>query len=368
MSSPTLQCRLSMPLGRFALDVAFESAHRVTGLFGPSGAGKTSLLEAVTGTRASASGLVRLGDQVWLDTERRICLAPEERDIGYVPQAGLLFPHMTARQNLLVGRRRALARGVDFEATFRNAVEVLDVSALLDQPVGVLSGGERQRIALARALCSGPRLLVLDEPLASLDLALQRRLLPFLRRIREEFSVPMLLVSHSPLEISALCDHVLALRDGRIVAEGSPASVLSKAEVLEGSPGESLLSVFEAERAGATETRTLVRLCGSDVTLTVRGSVAVGPGSILVGIPSDAVMLATIRPDHVSAANVVEGRIVRIEERGELAIVQVALTDAQPPLLAELTTASIERLGLEVGTSVFAVIKASSCEILGERR
>lgn len=368
MSTPVLACRVAMPLGRFALDVDFESSHRVTGIFGPSGAGKTSLLEAVTGVRRSVRGRLCLGDQVWLDSERGVCLPPEERDIGYVPQAGLLFPHLTARENLRVGRRRALARGVDFDATFRNAVDVLDVAALLDQPVGVLSGGERQRIALARALCSGPRLLVLDEPLASLDVTLQRRLLRFLRRIREEFSVPLLLVSHSPLEISALCDHVLALRDGRIVAEGRPASVLSRADVLSGSPGEDLLSVFEVEPAGATETRTLVRLVGSSVTLAVRGSVASEPGTVLVGIPSDAVMLATVRPDHVSAANVVHGDIARIDVRGELAIVQVAIAASQPPLLAELTIASIERLGLVLGQPVYAVIKASSCEILGERR
>lgn len=367
MTSPTLRCRLTMPLGRFSLDVAFESAHRVTGLFGPSGSGKTSVLECVTGTRRAARGEIHLGDRVWLDSERGIRLPPEARDIGYVPQSGLLFPHLTARENLLVGKPRARARGVPFEETFRNAVEVLELTAALDQSVLVLSGGERQRVALARALCSGPRLLVLDEPLASLDVALQRRLLPFLRRIRDEFSVPMLLVSHSPLEIKALCDHVLAMRDGRVVAEGTPASVLSRPDVLAGSPGESLLSVFEAERAGATATRTLVRLRGSDVTLTVRGSVAGDPRSMLVGIPSDSVMLATTRPEDISAANVLRGRIVRIDASGELAIVHVELTEAQPPLLAELTVGSIERLGLQVGMPVHAVIKASSCELLCER-
>lgn len=356
-----------MPLGRHTLDVSFESGHHVTGIFGPSGAGKTSLLEAIIGLRGSAVGTVRLDDHVWLDSERGVDLPPEARDIGYVPQAGLLFPHLSAEANIRAGVGRARGRGIDVESTFRNVVSVLELAPLLVQPVTVLSGGERQRVALARALCSGPRLLVLDEPLASLDVALRRRLLPYLRRIREEFSVPMLLVSHSPLEIKALCDDVLALREGRIVARGTPASVLTNPEVIADAHDEAPLSVFEVERASTSSTRTVVRLRGTDVLLTVRGTADEARGSMLVGIPVDAVMLAVERPNGISAANVLAGRIERIDPRGELALVHVRLAPTHPALLAELTQASIERLGLSVGAEVHAVIKASSCELIAER-
>lgn len=365
MSAPLLSVAVRMPLGRFSLDARFSSAHHVTGLFGPSGAGKTSLLEGITGVRRSALGVVRLGELTWLDSERSVYVPPEGRDIGYVPQAGLLFPQLSARENVRLGERRAKRRGLPFERGFANAVDVLELGPLLDQPVSVLSGGERQRVALARALCSGPRLLVLDEPLASLDVALQRRLLPFLRRVREEFSVPMLLVSHSPLEIQALCDHVVAMREGRVVAEGPPSVVLSRPEVIAGASGEGLLSVFEARPSRATGTRSVVRLVDSTVELGVRGYVGDASATVLVGVPSDAVMLATVRPESISAANVLEGTIARIDASGEIAIVHVTIAAGHPSLLAELTMNSVERLGLVPGATVYAVVKASACELVG---
>lgn len=357
----TLACAVTLALGPMTLEVRFESAHHVTGLFGPSGAGKTSLLECIIGLRRAA-GTIRLGDRVFLDDASGVRTPPELRDIGYVPQGGLLFPHLSARANVLTGRRRARARGVDVDRTFASVVDVLGIEGLLDRPVSVLSGGEKQRVALARALCSGPRLLAMDEPLASLDVGLQRRLLPYLRRVRDEFDVPMLLVSHSPLEIQTLCDHVIALREGRIVAEGAPADVLSRPEVLAGSPGEILVSVLDVV---PTDGAACVKLRGTDVTLTVRGAPIRGPS--LVSVPADAVMLAIEEPTGISAANVLEGRIVGIDPCGELAIARVAVADEHPPLLAELTRSSLERLGLMEGLRVFAIVKATACTVFDER-
>ncbi len=362
---PLLSCRVALPLGRFSLAVDFASTQQVTGVFGPSGAGKTSLLEAVIGLRRGAMGRIALGDEVWLDSARGVRLAPEKRDVGYVPQAGLLFPHLTVCGNLAVAERRARARGIDVVGARREIVDVLELGPLLEQPARVLSGGERQRVALARALCSGPRLLVLDEPLASLDVAMQRRLLPFLCRVREAFSVPMLLVSHSPLEINALCDRVLAMQDGVVVSEGRPMDVLSSVSLRAASGPARPCAVFEVEARGHTSSAMQVRLSGSEVVVTVRGRHEdLGP-RMLLSVPADAVILALAPPRELTAANVLAATVTQIDVKRPFAIVHCDLGVGLPPLLSEVTEDSLTRLRIGVGTALHAVFKASSCELVG---
>ena len=184
----TLTVRVQLALDRFDLDIDVTTHQQVTGIFGVSGSGKTSLLETICGLRRNAQGTIRFGEEVWLDTTTRTFVKPEQRHIGYVPQDGLLFPHKNVRQNLLSGSKRAVQNGHPLQETLQLVTDILELSPLLDRSVTTLSGGERQRVALGRAICSGPRLLLLDEPFASLDLALRRKLLPFLRRIRSELS------------------------------------------------------------------------------------------------------------------------------------------------------------------------------------
>ncbi|MEE3178395.1 MAG: ATP-binding cassette domain-containing protein, partial [Verrucomicrobiota bacterium] len=186
------------------MEAEFTGSRRVTGLFGASGSGKTTWLETMAGLRRSARGFIQFGETVWLDSDARIDVPPEQRGIGYVPQDHLLFPHMTVRRNLQSGQQRAAVSGHDFKRMLEDVVDVLELDSLLERGVRELSGGERQRVALGRALCSGPRLLLLDEPLASLDLQLRLRILPFLQRVRDHFDVPMLVVSHNPIELQAL--------------------------------------------------------------------------------------------------------------------------------------------------------------------
>ncbi|MDX1503947.1 MAG: ATP-binding cassette domain-containing protein, partial [Thermoanaerobaculia bacterium] len=187
-----LQIEVRLPLDRYDLEVGLTTRRHVTGIFGSSGAGKTTLLKVVAGLKRRARGRVVLGDAVWLDTDRRIYLPPEDRDVGYVPQEGLLFPHLNVRQNLLAGAKRARRRGRSPRALLADVAELLELGELLDRQVGSLSGGERQRVALGRAICSGPQLLLLDEPLASLDVPLRRRVLPYLRRVRRQLEIPIL--------------------------------------------------------------------------------------------------------------------------------------------------------------------------------
>jgi molybdate transport system ATP-binding protein len=210
---------IHLPLGRWALEMDVELEGNVIAISGPSGAGKTSTLDLIAGLRKPRTAFIALDGAVLEDTAQGRRLAPRERGIGYVPQDGALFPHLSVMGNLRYGSRRA--NGSALFAT-DHVAEVLEIAHLLDGGVGRLSGGEKQRVALARALLSQPRLLLLDEPLASLDEKLKTRGLDLLRRIHAEFAIPMLYVSHAPEEIAAICDQVICLAEGRVTQRGGP--------------------------------------------------------------------------------------------------------------------------------------------------
>jgi molybdate transport system ATP-binding protein len=213
-----------LPLGRFTLELDLELDGQIIAIFGPSGAGKTSTLDLIAGLRRPRAAHIALDGVVLEDTAQGRRLAPQERGIGYVPQDGALFPHLSVIGNLGYGSRRA--NGSALFST-EHVTEVLEIEPLLSGGIGKLSGGEKQRVALARALLSQPRLLLLDEPLASLDEKLKKRGLDLLRRIHAEFAIPMLYVSHSPEEIAAICDHVICLADGRVTECGG-VGILAK--------------------------------------------------------------------------------------------------------------------------------------------
>lgn len=200
---------LRLPLADFTLEVDVELAAPVTGLFGPSGAGKTSLLEVVAGLRRPTTGRVQLHGRVLDDATTRRHLPPERRQVGYVPQDLALFPHLNARANLEFGH----APGSPIPSL--KVVEILELAPLLDRRVHHLSGGEKQRVALGRALLASPAILLMDEPLSSLDQRLRQRVLPYLQAIRREFSIPMIYVSHARDEIEMLCDEVLEIAGGQ---------------------------------------------------------------------------------------------------------------------------------------------------------
>ena len=196
--------------GTFTLAAAVRLEARAAALFGPSGAGKTTILDAIAGLRTPRRGSIVIDDRVLFSSESRINLPAHRRHVGYVPQDVALFPHMNVRRNLLFGRHPGLSPDLD------RVVGMLEIDALVDRRVTDLSGGERQRVAVGRALMSGPSLLLLDEPLAAVDVPLRRRILPYLRRVRDELKIPIVYVSHDRDEIEELADVVVTLEQGRV--------------------------------------------------------------------------------------------------------------------------------------------------------
>ena len=205
--------------GAFTLDIQAQIVSRITALFGPSGAGKTTILDAIAGLRRPERGTIAVGRRALFDGSAGIDLPPHARHVGYVPQDVALFPHMDVRRNVLYGRRE----GQKLELA--TVVATLEIEGLLARTVPELSGGERQRVALARALMSAPELLLLDEPLAAVDVERRRRILPYVERVRDALGVPIIYVTHDADEVRRIADHVIVLDNGVVVRAGDPATV-----------------------------------------------------------------------------------------------------------------------------------------------
>lgn len=225
--NPLLTVSLHVPLKAFTLEVDFAGRAMVTGLFGPSGCGKSTILECIAGLRCvrrfRIQGYIRFKEQTWFDSAAKFHLPPERRQIGFVPQEPLLFPHLSVLGNLTFGTQSPGR----LCSHLREVIDLLEIAPLLHRMPAHLSGGEKQRVSLGRALARNPQLLLLDEPLSALDSALRRRILPFLLRVREAFDLPMLMVSHQPIEQLAMADIVHQLQSGRIVRSATPKELFA---------------------------------------------------------------------------------------------------------------------------------------------
>ena len=339
----------------FCLEAHFAAPDMgVTALFGRSGSGKTTIIQVVAGSVRPDRGRIAVRDDVFFDSDQGIDLPMERRGVGYVFQDARLFPHMSVDNNLRYGERRARR---EITIRFDAVVDMLGIGHLLKRRPHTLSGGEKQRVAIGRALLSQPRLLLMDEPLASLDEMRKGEILPYLERLRDELRLPILYVSHSVEEVLRLSDAVAAVADGTVIACGPLADVLSRPELLPVLGRFDLGTIFDCTITAHNEEFGLSTVSFPDGELRVP---LVGRP---VGAPARArvrsrdVSLSLSRPIDVSVTNRLSGTIASITRaEGPFADVEVAL--AHGKLHSLVTQESVQRLALEPGMPVWAMIKA----------
>jgi molybdate transport system ATP-binding protein len=351
----TLEVNVEHRLGQFRLEARFAAGAGLTALFGRSGSGKTSLVDLVAGLARPERGRIAVGGETVVDTAQRLFVPTHRRRVGYVFQEARLLPHLTVRQNLLYGRWFA-GLGVGADPEIDRVVALLGLDHLLERRPRHLSGGERQRVAIGRALLAGPRILLMDEPLASLDEARKHEVMPFIERLRDEARVPIVYVSHSVPEVARLADTVVLLSEGRVVATGPTAEVLGRLDLFpltgRSEAGAIVEAVVESHDVAYGIT-TLASRAGSWRVALVDAE----PGTkIRLHVRSRDVTLSLVRPEAISALNVHAGRIVEIAGTGP--VIEMRLDCNGDTLLARVTRLSADRLGLALGTPVFALVKS----------
>jgi molybdate transport system ATP-binding protein len=344
---------------QFELDVTFECTQGVTAIFGPSGSGKTTTLNLIAGVLRPDHGRIELGGEVLDDKSQGIHVPPDRRRIGVVFQDHLLFPHLTVRENLQYGARNSGKPAVDFN----KVVEILEVGMLLDRYPRSLSGGQRQRIALGRAILRSPRLLLMDEPLAGLDLRLKERILAYLERLLAEFKLPTLFVSHDQTDVRRLAERVIVLDAGRVVDAGAAQATVDRAVMRTQGP-VNLVRVMNVHAAdGHWEGEIgLQRLAFSGHSNTDdSGQPAQRSGAALVQfLPSD-VTLTLASVEKTSARNRLAGEV---REVVMLPVRAFAAIDIGQLIWAEVMHDAVRDLNLAPGTRVTCLIKASAARVV----
>jgi molybdate transport system ATP-binding protein len=350
-----LALRVKHARGAFVLDADLRlPASGITAIFGPSGSGKTTLLRCVAGLERTAQARIVIDGETWDDSERGIRVATHRRPLGYVFQEASLFDHLDVEGNLLFGRQRAGATG-----PLEPLLRLLGIESLLRRRPHELSGGERQRVAIARALATDPRILLLDEPLASLDLARRREILPWLEKLRDELRIPMLYVTHSGDEVARLADHLVLLDQGQVRASGPLAETLARVD-LPAVPGEEaavLLHALVAERDARWQL-VQVRFEGGALWIPDPG-LAVGH-AVRVRVLARDVSLALVPPERSSIQNVLPCtvRAIAAGDHGAQALVQLACGGSL--LLARITARAVDALELREGSAVWAQVKSAA--------
>ncbi|MEO0913139.1 MAG: molybdenum ABC transporter ATP-binding protein [Pseudomonadota bacterium] len=351
----SLEVAFTKNLGGFTLDIAFEAPGGVTALFGRSGAGKTSVINAVAGLLRPDAGRIALDGEVLFDSRAGVDVARHRRHLGYVFQDARLFPHLSVKGNLLFGRRFAGGSDLGLE----QVVEMLGIADLLRRRPARLSGGERQRVAIGRALLSGARMLLMDEPLAALDDARKAEILPYLQRLRAETAMPILYVSHALPEVAQLATTLVVLQEGRVVEAGPAAEVLSDPEAVPLIGVRNAGAVLRARVEGHDRAGGLSHLAFSGGGLTVPLVEQPEGAALMLRIEARDVLVARERPEGLGALNILPARVVDIRT-GEGPGVAVRLRLGQDLVLARMSRRSAESLALAPGEACYAILKATA--------
>ncbi len=348
----SFRCQHAYSAG-FRLDVGFEVDRLFTALFGPSGSGKTSILNMIAGFLRPQQGSIRLGDRILLDTARGVSLPPEKRHLGVVFQDSLLFPHLTVEGNLRYGQRRRDKRRRMLD--FARVVEVLEIGPLLQRFPRNLSGGERQHVALGRALLSGPELLLMDEPLVSLDAPLRDRVLSYLQRAVAEWNIPTLFVTHAQAEVRRAAQWVVLLEKGQLVGAGPPEDALSQPEPLAWTNSTGPINLLRLEDVQSREGSCTARVGNQVLQLPPRDGDAALPSFVQFS-PTD-VVIARQEVAGVSVRNHLRGTVCRIIPIHQAFFIGV---DIGQILWAEVTQQAAAELQLEPGAEVICLVKTHS--------
>ena len=359
MDKPLLKFNVTKRVPGFTLEcqAAFEPG--VTAVFGPSGSGKTMLLDCIAGLTTPDEGEIEAFGQILFSSASGQNVPPERRRFGYVFQDSALFPHMSVRDNIMYGQKLTPARLRKIDPA--RLVELFQLSSLIDRRVSHLSGGERQRVALARALATSPDMLLLDEPLASLDISFRGVIIEYLKRVRRELNTPMVYVSHSISEVVALADTALVLSQGRPLAHGRTTNILVHPDVSKIADYATLENLLEAEIVSNHGHDGLAELRVGDARL-VAPEVHGSPGDrVIISLRAGDIIVSLEVPPRMSARNVLGAVVDEIHTLGPRVLIYA---DVGARMIVEITHSSLRDLGLEEGQQVYLIIKTNSITVL----
>jgi molybdate transport system ATP-binding protein len=346
-------------LGAFHLSVRFEAEAPIVGLFGRSGSGKTSVINAIAGIVRPSQGAIRVNEVCLFDSAMGIDVAPEKRRIGYVFQDALLFPHMDVEANLLYGQRLRAAEDRLIDET--HVVELLGLRPLLRRRSQTLSGGEKQRVAIGRALLAQPRILLMDEPLASLDGPRKMEILAYIELLRDDLDIPIVYVTHSVNEIARLADRIVVLSEGKCTAVGGINDVMDELELEQAAERYEAGAVVDTRVAAHDMRDRLTTLVfGGGELIVPHLDVPIGE-RVRTRIRARDVALSLQRPAGISMLNVLPARVAAVGETTDRVIdVRLAVGDAV--LVAQITRRSLRELEVHSGQSLYALVKAVSLD------
>jgi len=345
---------IQMVRSEFRLDAAGEFGAGITAVFGPSGAGKSSLLDCLAGSVRPDSGYVQMDETTWYSSLDRVWVMPENRRVGTVYQDGALFPHLDVKSNIEFGWKLIPEQKRQIDPL--ELADFMGLSNLMSRGPSTLSGGERQRVAIARSLATMPRLLLLDEPLASLDTARRGSILNYLKRVHAEFDIPMIYVSHSISEVVSIASSAMMLEAGKVVGFDRPTALLpylGNSEEI-----DKFENIFDGVVGLSTDYLTTVEVSGVEISIG-RLSKSIGE-RVMVSLGANQIILAAERPGNISARNIIKGKVVETWSNLGKVFVHV---DAGPKFIVELTENALKDLGILIGSDVFLVFKSSSVAV-----
>ena len=348
---------IRVAFGEFGLDVADRIVlDGITGLFGPSGCGKSTLLRVISGLERKANGRIQFDDEVWLEASHGVFVPPHTRGVGYVFQDTRLFPHLTVAGNLRYADKRSRSEGKAISPD--DVVAALDLAPLMRRWPQSLSGGERQRVAIGRTLLTRPRLLLMDEPLAALDVRRKSEILPYIERLPQVFRIPIIYVTHSIDEVAHLARRMLVLDAGRKITDGPVSEVLERLDLapITGHFEAGVVLTAQVARHDLRYRLTYLDHHGQQIVMPMV-DLATG-SSVRLRIRARDVALATVRPEGISVRNILSGTVVEVVEEADTAFAETLVDIGGARVRARLTRFAVAELALTPGKPIFALVKS----------